>query len=255
MVVFPACTLTNPAAVTYISYKGQGSICQSRSKHTCSYWLKLCQLYFPHSSLELGKRNKKRCKVTHWFFPLCFSTSLLWIISTSYLSLLVDAMGFSALLKLTLALLLVSLSWPWLPVLFFPVCWHFWKEKKRNQSWTTGCGGGGGITSFCCLTSTEVRRPIRDGDEWENGDRRPRPQNRCQLEYQGCRGPLSEQQNVKAGGIFNDSPSRIQSPNQCLHQKNSSTVFCICRIIMCHHPKNVHVAFNNNYTKFLYTMC
>ena len=70
VVVFPACTLTIPAAVTYISYKGQGSICQSRSKHTCSYWLKLCQLYFPHNSLELGKRNKKRCKVTHWFFSL-----------------------------------------------------------------------------------------------------------------------------------------------------------------------------------------
>ena len=83
------------------SYKGQGSICQPRSKHTCSYWLKLCQLYFPHNSLELGKRNKKRCKVTHWFFFLCFSASLLWIILTSYLSLLVDAMGFSALLKLT----------------------------------------------------------------------------------------------------------------------------------------------------------
>ena len=26
--------------------------------------------------------------------------------------------------------------------------------------------------SFCCLTSTEARRPIRDGDEWEKGDRR-----------------------------------------------------------------------------------
>ena len=38
--------------------------------------------------------------------------------------------------------------------------------------------------SFCCLTSTEARRPIRDGDEWEKGDRcyhrRVRPRNRRQ---------------------------------------------------------------------------
>ena len=33
---------------------------------------------------------------------------------------------------------------------------------------------------FCCLTSTEARRPIRDGDEWEKGDRRVKPPNRRQ---------------------------------------------------------------------------
>ena len=36
------------------------------------------------------------------------------------------------------------------------------------------------VKIFCCLTSTEARRPIRDGDEWERGDRRVKPQNRCQ---------------------------------------------------------------------------
>ena len=36
-------------------------------------------------------------------------------------------------------------------------------------------------TDFCCLTSTEARRPIRDGDEWEKGgDRRVKPRNRRQ---------------------------------------------------------------------------
>ena len=33
-----------------------------------------------------------------------------------------------------------------------------------------GWGAGG-----CCLTSTEVSRPVRDGDEWEKGDRRVKP--------------------------------------------------------------------------------
>ena len=32
---------------------------------------------------------------------------------------------------------------------------------------------------LCCLT-TEARRPIRDGDEWEKGDRRVKPRNRRQ---------------------------------------------------------------------------
>ena len=31
----------------------------------------------------------------------------------------------------------------------------------------------------CCLTSTEANRPIRDGDEWEKGERRAKPRNRC----------------------------------------------------------------------------
>ena len=44
------------------------------------------------------------------------------------------------------------------------------------NSQTRGGGGGGG----CCLTSTEARRPIRDGDEWEKGDRRVKPRNRRQ---------------------------------------------------------------------------
>ena len=40
----------------------------------------------------------------------------------------------------------------------------------------------------------EVRRPIRDRNEWEKGDRRAKPQNRGQ----GCHGLPLEQQNVKA---------------------------------------------------------
>ena len=34
--------------------------------------------------------------------------------------------------------------------------------------------------NICCLTSTEASRPIRDGDEWEKGDRRVKPRNRRQ---------------------------------------------------------------------------
>ena len=56
--------------------------------------------------------------------------------------------------------------------------------------------------SFCCLTSTEARSPIRDGDEWEKGDRRVKPRNRRQpRRLQGCRGPPPEQQNVKAVSV------------------------------------------------------
>ena len=33
---------------------------------------------------------------------------------------------------------------------------------------------------FCCLTFTEASRPVRDGDEWEKGDRRVKPRNRRQ---------------------------------------------------------------------------
>ena len=35
-----------------------------------------------------------------------------------------------------------------------------------------GHRGVGDCVSFCCLTSTEARRPVRDGDEWEKRDRR-----------------------------------------------------------------------------------
>ena len=31
---------------------------------------------------------------------------------------------------------------------------------------------------ICCLAATEASRPIRDGDEWEKGDRRVKPRNR-----------------------------------------------------------------------------
>ena len=48
----------------------------------------------------------------------------------------------------------------------------------------------------CCLMSTEARWPIRDGDEWEKGDRRVNIEIGANPEVQGCRGPLPEQQNV-----------------------------------------------------------
>ena len=35
---------------------------------------------------------------------------------------------------------------------------------------------------LCCLMSTEASRPIRDGDEWEKGERRVKARNRRQLE-------------------------------------------------------------------------
>ena len=36
------------------------------------------------------------------------------------------------------------------------------------------------IKLYCIVTSTEARRPIRDGDEWEKGDRRVKPRIRRQ---------------------------------------------------------------------------
>ena len=40
--------------------------------------------------------------------------------------------------------------------------------------------------SSCCLTSTEARRPIRDGDEWEKGDRRVKPAARTTVSVRHC---------------------------------------------------------------------
>ena len=41
-----------------------------------------------------------------------------------------------------------------------------WSETERER--------------ICCLTFTEARWPVRDGDEWEKGDRRVKPRNRRQ---------------------------------------------------------------------------
>ena len=51
---------------------------------------------------------------------------------------------------------------------------------------------------FCCLTSTEARRPVRDGDEWERGTEEWNLETGANPEDQGCHGPPPEQQNVKA---------------------------------------------------------
>ena len=53
-------------------------------------------------------------------------------------------------------------------------------------------------SSFCCLTSTEARRPIRDADEWERGTEEWNLETGANLEDQGCRGPPPERQDVKA---------------------------------------------------------
>ena len=59
-------------------------------------------------------------------------------------------------------------------------------------------------SSSCCLTSTEARKPVRDGDEWEKGDRRLSETSKqwgANPEDQGCRGPPPERQNVKAVSV------------------------------------------------------
>ena len=54
-------------------------------------------------------------------------------------------------------------------------------EEKGERSMGVGKEGDyiprGTEVSFCCLTSTEARKPIRNGDEWENGDRRVKRRN------------------------------------------------------------------------------
>ena len=55
--------------------------------------------------------------------------------------------------------------------------------------------------SFCCLTSTEARRPIMDGDEWERGIEEWNLETGANPEDQGCRGPPPEQQDVKAVSV------------------------------------------------------
>ena len=57
------------------------------------------------------------------------------------------------------------------------------------------------MVSFCCLTSTEARRPIRDGDEWEAGIEESNLGTDANPEDQGCRGPPPEQQDVKAVSV------------------------------------------------------
>ena len=58
---------------------------------------------------------------------------------------------------------------------------------------------------LCCLTSTGARRPIRDGVEWEKGERRVKPPNRRQPHAetdQARHGPPPERwQNVKVQGV------------------------------------------------------
>ena len=54
------------------------------------------------------------------------------------------------------------------------------------------------LIDFCCLTSTEARRPIRDGNEWEKGIEEWNLETGANPEDQGCRGPPPEQQDVKA---------------------------------------------------------
>jgi len=60
-------------------------------------------------------------------------------------------------------------------------CLTFRDEEKGERSMGVGKEGDyiprGTEVSFCCLTSTEARKPIRNGDEWENGDRRVKRRN------------------------------------------------------------------------------
>ena len=53
------------------------------------------------------------------------------------------------------------------------------------------------LIDFCCITSTEARRTIRDGDEWERGTEEWNLETGANTKDQGCRGPPPEQQDVK----------------------------------------------------------
>jgi len=55
------------------------------------------------------------------------------------------------------------------------------------------------LIEFCCLTSTEARRPIRDGDEWECGTEEWNLETGANPENQSCRGPPPEQQDGTKG--------------------------------------------------------
>ena len=70
-----------------------------------------------------------------------------------------------------------------------------------------------GWVSFCCLTSMEARRPIRDGDEWEKGTEEQNLETGTNPEDQGCDGPLPEQQDVKAVSVQQCAAST--APQNC----------------------------------------
>ena len=67
-----------------------------------------------------------------------------------------------------------------------------WRWTLRHQRHLRTWDGTVGVSSMwrsvvtlpsaadrlCCLTSTEARRPIRDGDGWEKGDGRVKPRHR-----------------------------------------------------------------------------
>ena len=48
---------------------------------------------------------------------------------------------------------------------------HVLHNNKKSQPFRTKniTGLSDRVSDFVCLTSTEARRPIRDGDEWEKG--------------------------------------------------------------------------------------
>ena len=56
------------------------------------------------------------------------------------------------------------------------------------------------LMRFCCLMSMEVRRPIRDGDEWERGTEEWNLETGANPEDQGCRGPPPEPQRPQHHG-------------------------------------------------------
>ena len=80
--------------------------------------------------------------------------------------------------------------------------------RLSHSSWTMGLN-----MSFWCLTSTEARRPIRDGDEWERGIEEWNLETGANPEGQGCRGPPPEQQDVKAASVLHCAATTV--PRNC----------------------------------------
>ena len=58
-----------------------------------------------------------------------------------------------------------------------------------DLTWQTDTLFAATVIDFCCLTSTEARRSIRDGDEWERRTEEWNLETGANPEDQGCRGP------------------------------------------------------------------
>ena len=127
--------------------------------------------------------------------------------------------------------------------IFLSATFHFLHSRGRTTAagkwWVMQCGCHGVLCTLqlvrhrgereinCCLTSTEARRPIRDGDEGGKGERRVKPQNsrqpgRPRLPYTAarttkCYGSASPAlcSNYRTTQLLSQLLCRTESQRQC----------------------------------------